>query len=261
MKTRTHYRAVFLSDLHFGFRGAKPKNLLAFLKSIECEYLYLVGDIFDLWAMKDKIFWNADCTAVIRRILKMMQQGTQIVYVTGNHDAAIRNFVPLLLGNALHVVDEHIHVTADGNRLLLIHGDRFDFVAKWLSVLGSHIYGSALAMNNVLYRIRKVLGFKQYWSLSGWLKNKTKRALEAIKSFEDAVLCYAAQQNCTGAICGHIHTAKISLRDGLLYANCGDWVESMSAIVETSNGKLELIEWHDMTNHGIDETVLSHQSR
>jgi UDP-2,3-diacylglucosamine pyrophosphatase LpxH len=238
--------------LHLGFRGAKAKNLLAFLKSIECDYLYLVGDIFDLWAMKSKVFWNDDCNAVVRRILKMAKNGTKVVYIVGNHDEAVRSFIPLTLGE-IEVCDETTHVMLDGTELLLIHGDIFDFVAKWLSILGSHIYDRLIVVNNWLHKLRVGLGFKKYWSLSNFLKQKTKRAMSAIRSFEAAVIHYAKKKGKQGVICGHIHTFKLDIVDGMIYGNCGDWVESLTAIVETVEGKLEEIHWHDLTHAGFED--------
>lgn len=229
---REHYRAVFISDLHLGSRGSKAKNLLAFLKSIECEQLYLVGDVFDMWAMKSKIWWNEDCTAVIRRILKMMKHGTKVTYLAGNHDDAMRHFIPISFGTEIEIVDEAIHVTSSGDRYLIIHGDIFDFVARWLAIVGAHIYDWLLACNGFVHKIRLMVGFKNYWSLSGYLKKKTKRAVSAVKDFETAVLRYAAKKNCTGVICGHIHSAKLYTVNGIKYVNCGDWVESLTAIVE-----------------------------
>ena len=256
-RTRTHYYAVFLSDIHLGSRGCKAKQLLAFLKSITCEYLYLIGDIFDLWAMKGKVWWNQYCTDVLRRILKMIKQGTKVIYVLGNHDEPIRHFVPLTFGTEITVVDETIHQMFDGTRLLIIHGDRFDFVARWLSILGSHIYDRLLLLNGVVHKIRVILGFRKYWSLSAYLKKRTKRALSVIQSFEDAVLRYAKKINCDGAIVGHIHTAKLTTVDDIIYGNCGDWVESLTALVETEEGHLKIIQWHDLMDEGVEDHELS----
>ena len=252
-RQRTYYRAVFLSDVHLGFRGCQAKNLLTFLKSIECEYLYLVGDIFDLWAMKDKIWWNQECTSVLRRILKMTKQGTKVIYIIGNHDDVIRHFIPLAFGSEIEVKNEAIHRTVNNTKLLIIHGDCFDFVARWLSMLGSRIYDRLIMLNTIVHKIRVLLGFRRYWSLSANLKKRTKRALGAIKSFEDAVLHHAKKLDCDGAISGHIHTAKLINVDGMIYANCGDWVESLTALVEMDDGQLNLIHWHDLTSEGIED--------
>jgi len=249
-KQRTHYRSIFISDLHLGFRGAKTKNLLSFLKSVECEYLFLVGDVFDLWAIKG---WSPDCTAVLRRILKMMKSGTKVIYITGNHDDAIRFYAPIAFGDEIEFANEYIHTTASGLRLLLIHGDIFDFVSKWLSHVGAHIYDWLIRLNSLVHRIRMLFGIKKYWSLSAYLKRRTKKALNVVKSFETTVIRYAQSKNCGGVICGHIHTAAMTEHDGVLYVNCGDWVESLTAIVEHPTGNLELIHWHDLEKTGVED--------
>jgi UDP-2,3-diacylglucosamine pyrophosphatase LpxH len=241
---KTHYRTIFISDLHLGFRGAKAKNLLSFLKSVDCDTLFLVGDIFDFMVMNG---WNADCTAVVVRVLKMMKNGTKIVYIPGNHDDAIRHYIPIEFGNEIQFTDEYVYTTLNGLRLLVIHGDIFDFVTKWMWILGSHIYDWLIRLNTFVHKLRVLLGFKTYWSLSAYLKKKTKRALSAIKNFETAVIHYARMKGCDGAVAGHIHSAVMHEVEGMLYVNCGDWVESLTAFVEHVDGKLELIHWHDLT--------------
>jgi len=248
---RHRYRSVFISDTHLGFRGAKAKHLADFLKSVECDYLYLVGDIFDFWAMKSRIWWNSDCSVVLRRILKMGNNGTKIVYIPGNHDEAIRMFLPFDLG-AIQFLNETIHTTVDGKRLLVIHGDQFDVVIghmKWLAIVGSTLYDWLLSLNEVVHSIRLKLGYPTYWSLAGYLKQKAKRAVSYMRDFETAVMRYTIKHNADGAVCGHIHNAKLTEIDGLVYANCGDWIESLTALVEHKDGKLEIINWHD--NHSV----------
>ena len=243
-----YYRAVFISDVHLGFRGTNAANLASFLKSIRCDYLYLVGDIFDIWAMKKKVAWDSNCTIVVRQILKLAKHGTKIVYLPGNHDDVIRSFLPLAFGPEIEIVDEALHITTNGNRFVLIHGDQFDTVVghmKWLAVLGSTVYDWLLLGNDILHKIRMKLGYHSYWSLAGYLKHKAKRAVSFIADFEEAVVRHAIKKQCDGVICGHIHHAKIALMEidhhPIIYANCGDWVESFSALVEISNGDLEII--------------------
>lgn len=243
MKNRIKYRSVFISDLHLGFRGCNSKALLLFLKSIECDNLFLIGDVFDFWAIRSKIWWNSECTAVIRRILKMIKSGTKVIYLPGNHDDDLRHFLPFAFGSEIEFADEYVYTTLTGKKLLLIHGDIFDVVAKWLSILGSHVYDWLLVSNGVLHKIRMLLGYKKYWSLAGYLKKRTKKALSAVKDFENAVIHHAHKAGCSGVICGHIHTAVMYEKDGMLYINCGDWVESNTAIVENLDGKFELIHW------------------
>jgi UDP-2,3-diacylglucosamine pyrophosphatase LpxH len=249
-RQRTHYKSIFISDLHLGFRGAKTTNLLSFLKSVECDQLFLVGDVFDLWALKG---WNSDCNAVLRRILKMMKQGTKVIYLTGNHDEAIRQYVPLAFGEEISFVDEYVYTTVCGLKLLVIHGDIFDFVSKWLTHVGAHIYDGLIQVNRLVHKLRLMCGFKTYWSLSAYLKRKTKKALDVVKDFKTAVLRYAEKKNCDGVICGHIHTATKAERDGMLYINCGDWVESLTAFVEHTDGRMELIHWHDLEKTGVED--------
>jgi len=249
MKNRQHYRAIFISDTHLGFRGAKAKNLLSFLKSVECHYLYLVGDIVDLWEMKKGILWDLDSSSVIRRIMKMSQDGTKVVYVPGNHDEAIRHFLPFEMAENVSFCDETFHTTSNGTKFNIIHGDQFDFVIghmKWLAVLGTTLYDWLLSLNDVLHSVRVRLGYHTYWSLAGYLKHKAKGAVSFMRDFETAVVHHAKKQECDGVVCGHIHRAKLEMIDGIQYANCGDWVESLTALVEDVDGRLRLIHWHDL---------------
>lgn len=243
---RTWYRAAFLSDLHIGAGGFRADACLALLKSIECDDLYLVGDIFDLLAMHHGIEWNDDVSAVIRRLLKMARDGTMIHYLTGNHDEALRQLTPLSLGDRIELVDETVHTTKLGQRLMVIHGDKFDFVVghmRWLTHIGAHLYDWLLKANGALHTVRTWLGFRRYWSLSACLKSKAKQAVSFVRDFEAAACRYARDNDCTGVICGHIHTPKLAVNTelGVLYANCGDLVESLSYLAETEDGTLQLI--------------------
>lgn len=243
MKLKTFYPHIFISDTHLGFSGSNPKALLEFLKSVECDILYLVGDIFDLWAMKDRPYWNEYCNDVIRHILKMSHKGTKIVYIIGNHDDAIRSFIPFELGEQITITNQHIHHSINGKNILIIHGDQFDFVSKWMSVVGSKLYDVLIKMNCFVTYFRKLIGFKSYWSFSAFIKRNTKQALSAIKNFENMAMICAKQNGCGAVICGHIHTEKISEKYGMIYMNCGDWVESLTALVETKRGEFEIIRW------------------
>ncbi len=251
---RAHYRSIFLSDLHIGFRGFKAAELLAFLKSVECDQLYLVGDIFDLLAIRDGICWDSATTEVIRHILKKVNGGMRLIYITGNHDEAVRNFTPLDLGDRIIVCDEAIHVTASGSKLMVIHGDKFDFVVghmRWLTHVGAFIYEWLLRANGWLHTIRMRLGFKRYWSLAGFLKLKAKQAISFIRDFETAACRYAQDAGCVGVVCGHIHTPALRIHDGtnLLYGNCGDNLESLSCLVEHYNGHIELLYYSHGRHH------------
>jgi len=247
-QARKHYRAVFTSDWHLGFRGANTVQLLAFLKSITCDYLYVVGDGLDLWEMVKRVRWDATCTAILRRILKMAAEGTKLFWTPGNHDEAVRLIMPLSIGDDITITDYVIHVTASGRKFLVVHGDQFDFIVghmEWLAKIGSTLYGWLITVNGILQLIRVKLGFKTYWSLSAFVKAKTKRATSFIGDFEQAAIKYAEAKDCDGIICGHIHKAALYSVGSLQYANCGDWVESLTALVENDAGDLELIRWYD----------------
>jgi UDP-2,3-diacylglucosamine pyrophosphatase LpxH len=241
MKVKPHYRAVFISDTHLGFSQANPKALLAFLKSFECDYLYWVGDTFDFWSFR----WNQTCSNVIARIIKMMKHGTKLFITPGNHDAALREFAPCELGD-LSVADEFIHTTISGKRYLLFHGDIFDPFATWLMMLGNILYSWALVLNKWIHRIRFKLGFQTYWSFANYLKSSAKQAGTYIQNFETLALDYGKKKGCDGVICGHIHKAAIYKSNGIEYVNCGDWVESLTAIVENDKGELEIIHYKEM---------------
>jgi UDP-2,3-diacylglucosamine pyrophosphatase LpxH len=206
--------------------------------------------------MKKKIWWNDECNAILRRLLKMVKTGTKIIYLPGNHDEAIRNFIPFVLGEHVEFVDALVHTTSSGERYAVLHGDQYDAVVgnmKWLALLGSTIYDWLLMSNTALHWIRTKLGYHTYWSLAGYLKSKAKKAVSFVQDFESALILHAAKHDCTGVICGHIHQARNYVKDGIRYVNCGDWIESLTAVVELDNGQLELIHWHDMKHEGFDD--------
>lgn len=243
------YRAIWISDVHLGTRGCQAEFLLDFLRANESEYLYLVGDIFDGWRMKKSWFWAQSHNDVIQKILRKVRKGTKVVYIPGNHDECLRDFsgAALQLGG-IQLQDEAIHVTADGKRLLVIHGDQFDGVvkyAKWLAHLGDWAYSAVLGLNVVFNLIRRRLGYG-YWSLSAYLKGKVKNAVEFVGNYETAVAEEARRRGVDGIVCGHIHKAEMKLIDGVLYCNDGDWVESCTALVEHFDGKLEIVHWMDL---------------
>jgi UDP-2,3-diacylglucosamine pyrophosphatase LpxH len=241
---RLVFRTVWISDTHLGTAGCKSDLLLDFLKSIECEMLYLVGDIVDGWQLKKGWYWPARHNDVVRRWLKMAKHGTRVIYVPGNHDELFRDYVGLNFGG-IEVARQCIHVTADGRSLLVLHGDEFDGVvlcAKWLALLGDQAYTLLLKLNGVLNRVRRMLG-KPYWSLSALLKKRVKNAVEFISNFEQAVAHAAYEQGADGVICGHIHTAEVRQIGTVTYYNDGDWVESCTALVEHADGRMEIIDW------------------
>jgi UDP-2,3-diacylglucosamine pyrophosphatase LpxH len=238
------HRTIFISDTHLGTRGCKAEALADFLAHNECETLFLVGDIVDGWQLKRRWFWNDAQSQVVAEILAKVDNGTRVIFVPGNHDEFARDYAGRLFAG-IEVTYEAIHETADGRRLLVLHGDRFDGVitcAKWLAHVGDWAYGVALSWNDLLFKVRKQLGLP-YWSLSAWLKHKVKNAVEYISQFEEAVAAEAAKRGVDGVVCGHIHHAEIRHIGGVLYLNDGDWVESCSALVEDARGNLEILRW------------------
>jgi len=236
------YRAIWISDIHLGTRGCKADYLLEFLRHSESEYLYLVGDIIDGWQLKRAWFWAQSHNDVVQKVLRKARKGTKVIYIPGNHDEALRDYTDMQFGG-ITVLSEAVHETADGKRLLVMHGDQFDGIvkyARWLAVLGDSAYNVALAMNHWLNLVRRRLG-QPYWSLSAYLKHKVKNAVQYISDFELAVAAEAARRGVDGVVCGHIHKAEMRRIGQMLYCNDGDWVESCTALVEFDNGNLEIL--------------------
>jgi UDP-2,3-diacylglucosamine pyrophosphatase LpxH len=243
-----HARALFLSDLHLGTRGCQSDMLVDFLRSHDAETIYLVGDVVDGWRLRKSWYWPQTHNDVVQKLLRKGRKGARIVYLPGNHDEFLRDYLGSQFG-AIEIVDEIIHETADGRRLLVIHGDQFDVVvrhAKWLAHLGDWAYTLALGINTAFNYVRRKLGFP-YWSLSAWAKLKVKNAVSFIGTYEEALVGEARRQGADGVVCGHIHHAKVSvLEGGVAYYNTGDWVESCTALVEHHDGSIELIRWADV---------------
>jgi len=242
-------RTLFLSDIHLGTRGSQAELLLDFLKWHDAETIYLVGDIIDGWRLKKSWYWPQAHNDVVQKLLRKGRKGARLVYIPGNHDEFLRDYLGLQLGG-VELVDRVIHETADGKRLLIMHGDQFDVVvrhAKWLAFLGDHAYNLALALNTVVGKVRRKLGF-EYWSLSAWAKLKVKNAVSFIGAFEQALLTEAKRVGADGVVCGHIHHATIRDDLGVRYINTGDWVESCTAIVEHHDGRIEMIRWADIAS-------------
>jgi len=238
------HRTIWISDVHLGTRGCKADLLLDFLRSNESDMLYLVGDIIDGWRLTRVWFWRPTHNAVIDEILRKARAGTRVIYVPGNHDEALRPYTGHSFAG-VEVIGEAIHETADGRRLLVIHGDHFDGVvmyAKWLAYLGDWAYATALRLNDVVAAARRRCGLP-YWSLSRWLKAQVKNAVEYIDRFETAVVREARRRKLDGVVCGHIHKAEMRQMGDILYCNDGDWVESCTALVEDYTGRLQIIAW------------------
>ncbi len=240
------FRTVWLSDIHLGTRGSRSDLLLDFLQHVEMENLFLVGDIVDGWQLKKRWYWPPEHNDVIQKFLSKSRQGTKVVFLPGNHDEMARDFLGLHFGGVL-VTNEIMHVTADGKRLYILHGDQFDAVmacAKWLAHVGDVAYSILLAVNAALNFVRRRLGFS-YWSLSAYLKHKVKNAVEHISNYENFIADTARRQQADGVVCGHIHHAEMRMIGNVLYCNDGDWVESCTALVEHADGRLEIINWPD----------------
>lgn len=236
-------RAIFLSDIHLGTRGCQAERLLDFLRDHEAEYLFMVGDIVDFWAMSRGIYWPAAQNTVVQKLLRRARHGEKIFLIPGNHDEALREYLDMNFGG-IQVVQEYIHAAADGRRYLLIHGDEFDQVTRhhrWVALLGDIAYNGLVRVNAWLSWLRRRFNRPGYWSLAGYAKRKVKTAVSFIFDFEDSVIRAARERGMDGVICGHIHSATIRETAGITYLNCGDWVDSCTAIVEHLDGRMELI--------------------
>ena len=239
---RPEVRAIFISDLHLGTRGCQAHLLLDFLRDYDAETIYLVGDIIDGWRLKKGWYWPQAHNDVVQKLLRKGRKGQRIVLVPGNHDEFLRDYVGAQFG-AIEICETAIHESATGKRYLVIHGDQFDVVvrnAKWLALLGDWAYDTALAVNTVVNLVRRKVGLP-YWSLSAWAKLRVKSAVNFISTFEEALAKAAHKVSADGVICGHIHHAVISEHFGVGYLNCGDWVESCTALVEHHDGRFEII--------------------
>jgi UDP-2,3-diacylglucosamine pyrophosphatase LpxH len=241
---RPRYRTIFISDIHLGTPGCQAGPLLDFLKSHPSDNLFLVGDIVDGWQLRKRWYWPQAHNDVVQKLLRRARKGCRIIYVPGNHDEFARNFTGHHFGG-IEVVHEAVHMTADGRQLWILHGDDFDGViqcAKWLAYVGDNLYELTLRLNRHLNHLRGRLGLP-YWSLSAYLKQKVKKALNYVTDFETAVAREARRRGHDGVVCGHIHRAEMRTIDGVLYCNDGDWVESRTALVEHYDGRLELVHW------------------
>ncbi len=243
-RPKRKYRTVWISDIHLGTRGCNAELLLDFLRSIECETLYLVGDILDGWRLRKGWYWPDAHNEVVRRLLKLAHRGTRVVLIAGNHDEMLRPYAGMSFGGVT-IALEAIHVTADGRRLLVVHGDGFDSVvlyARWLAFLGDQAYDLLLRLNVVVNAVRRRLRLP-YWSLSAYLKKRVKNAVQFIGAYEEAVAHAARDAGVDGVVCGHIHSAEIRQIGDVTYYNDGDWVESCTALVEDRDGVITIVDW------------------
>ena len=242
-----HFRAIFISDLHLGTPGCQAEALLEFLRTHTSDTLYLVGDIIDGWQLRRRWYWPQAHNDVVQKLLRRARKGCKVVFVPGNHDEFARGFIGHSFGG-IQVVKEAVHTTATGQKLWVIHGDYFDGViqlAKWLAYLGDYMYELTLKLNRYLNHLRAKFGLP-YWSLSAYLKLKVKKAVSFINDFEVAVATQAAKHGFNGVVCGHIHHAEIRDINGILYCNDGDWVESLTTLVEHLDGRLEILSFDEV---------------
>jgi len=247
----TQVRSIFLSDIHLGTKACQANRLLEFMKEYTAENIFLLGDIVDMWAMnRGVVHWTPAQNTVVQKLLRRARHGDKIFFIPGNHDEAMREYVGTSFGDVV-VAHEIVHTAADGRRYLLLHGDEFDQVTrhhKWVAILGDKSYNLLVSLNIYLSWLRRTLRRPGYWSLAGYAKRKIKTAVSFIFNFEDAVIHHVRERKLDGAICGHIHWPMIKEVGGLAYLNCGDWVDSCTAIVEHFDGRMELVEWNSSLN-------------
>jgi UDP-2,3-diacylglucosamine pyrophosphatase LpxH len=237
-------RTVFLSDVHLGFRGSRAEYLLDFLASIEAAEIVVIGDLIDFWALRRQVYWPPEHQEVLRTLLTLARTGTRVTYVPGNHDELCRDLCGSRYG-PIEIKREHVHVTADGRRLLVLHGDEFDEAVKFgalLNRLGNFAYDAIIRANHFVHRVRRRWGYG-YWSLADWIKHRVPDAVEYIGRFERAAAAAARRRGFDGVVCGHIHRPALRQIDGVLYCNDGDWVESCTSLVEDNNGRLAVLRW------------------
>jgi UDP-2,3-diacylglucosamine pyrophosphatase LpxH len=241
------YRTLFISDVHLGTKASQAEPLLEFLRRYDADTYYLVGDIVDFWRIKRSPHWPQTHNDVIQKLLRKVRKGARFIYIPGNHDEALRAYCGQQFGGIEFKLND-IHVTADGRRFLIMHGDEFDVViryVKWLAFLGDWAYVMALGFNTGFNKIRRRMGFS-YWSVSSYLKQRVKKAVNYVGDFENALAGEARRHGAEGVICGHIHFAAMREIGGIAYINCGDWVESGTAVGETFDGQFEIIQWLDI---------------
>ena len=244
---RTRYRTVWISDVHLGTRGCNAPMLIDFLDHVDSDVMYLVGDIIDGWQLKKRFHWPAAHNDVVWRLMKRAKRGTRVVYIPGNHDEMFRQFTGLDFGG-VEIRRKAIHETADGRRLLVLHGDEFDAITmghRWLAHLGDYAYTALMGLNRWVSIARRLAGMP-YWSLSKHAKAKVKNAVAFISKFEEVVAHAAGTRGVDGVVCGHIHTADMRVINGVEYYNDGDWVEGCNALVEHFDGRMEILNWADV---------------
>ncbi len=244
MQEPIQVRSIFISDIHLGTKFSKAEALLDFIREYESQNLFLVGDIIDGWAIKRKFNWKQSHSDVIQKILRKARKNTNVYFIAGNHDEFLRPFLPILLGDRLQIENEMTYEDLHGKKHLVTHGDFFDSITmtkKWLAVLGDYGYDLLLHLNGVVNFGRRLFGVQKYWSLSKYAKDSIKSSVSFISDYEGILAAHAKRNNYDGVICGHIHKAEMRDIEGIQYLNCGDWVESCTAVVETLDGEWKII--------------------
>jgi len=244
------YRAVWISDAHLGTRGCKATALLDFLRDTDFDTLYIVGDLIDIWSLRRAIYWPQQHNDVIQKILRKARKGARVIYIPGNHDELVTSFFGVY-GN-IEIKERAVHVTTSGERILIIHGHELDAVVqnvKWLAFAGDLGYQFLLSLNPLINFVRRRFGLG-YWSLSAYAKKTVKDAVSFVGRFEAAVAHYAERYHVDAVLCGHIHSAAIREFGTVAYYNCGDWVESCTALVEGDDGMIGLVNYHSLSAGG-----------
>ncbi len=243
------FRTLWISDVHLGWRACEAERLLDFLKHHDADQWYLVGDMVDGWMLKRGWHWPQSHNNVVQKFLRKVRKGAQIFYIPGNHDQFLREFTHLQFGG-ITVLPEGLHTTATGQKLWILHGDEYDSVvhyAPWLTFLGNRSYDLMIIVGRHFSRLRRAFGFRE-WSLSTYVKHRFKNIVNFITDYEKALAREALRRGADGVVCGHIHKAEIKSLDGVMYYNCGDWVESCTALGEHHDGTLEILHWpHPLT--------------
>lgn len=260
-------RSVFISDTHLGSKFANTEHLLNFMKWVDKqrpERVYIVGDFIDGWKLKRNWYWTKECNLIVRKVFSLLKHDTEVYYVAGNHDEFLRCFFEEVAGinfAGLNIADEFIHERPNGEKLLVIHGDKFDTAiryamkyTRWVCWLGDVGYDMLIRLNNTVNWFRRKFGLK-HWSLSKAIKHQFKNAVNYIGGFENLLVDYANERNCKGVVCGHIHTAALKHMKNIMYYNCGDWVESNTAILEYDDGSMELKSYLDLEAEGVGKSV------
>ena len=233
-------RSLFISDCHLGSETSNHEKLLNLISEVDCDYLYLVGDFIDGWALSRRFKWHTNCNTILQKILRLSRKGTKVYYVWGNHDDFLENYTDVSLGDNIAILRQTSHLTLKKENVLIIHGDQFDGIIskhKWLQNIGSIIYDYSLSLNKIFRAFK--------FSFSNFLKSKAKEAVKYIANYEFEVALYCKLNDFTTIVSGHIHKPEYRMIDGIKYINTGDWVESNTFVIETTEGDLKLITYED----------------